>query len=371
MVCFTDYIMSKLGIKLKIALFGLLTLAGGAGLVWIANLPYPMIRRPIAKVAPIILLPSYINMDHNYREAIANVEQADQLVNKATSRADIELGQEKVNLAQANLDQLPVWFLGYEPKFYCSLFGCAWKFTFDEFETARKQIGRMDAVIFQEVNALNQLDIAESAIASAKENYQKTENKNQALQDWQNALDKLMELPDNTLAKKMTANKLPAYERDFQQVSGIVKGSDRTLTRIAVAKEFATSAMELCKNPPHLTITWQECSNLWQQSLDHLKSIPLEDTGYLEAQKLLANYTTNLAKIKIQEKKETESLEYLNQAEKGVETLLKSNNNQPNYIVSQLQAIINDLDKVQPETTAYQKSQELQKFAKEKLKQFQ
>lgn len=361
---------SKLGVKLKIAFFGFLTLAAGAGLIWVANLPYPMIRRPIAQVAPIILLPSYINMDRHYREAIAHVEQADQLVNQATSRADIELGQEKVKLAQANLDQLPVWFLGYEPKFYCSLFGCAWKFTVDEFETARKQIGRMDAVIFQEINALNQLDSAEKAIASAKEKYQNGENQNQALQDWQNALDKLMELPDGTLAKTMAANKLPAYERDFQAVSGIVKGGDRTLTRIAVAQEFAKSAMELCRKPPYSATTWQECENLWQQSISYLQSIPLEDTGYLEAQKLLANYSTNLAKVKIKHQQEVESLQYLTQAEHKIQTLLKNNNSDSNYVVSELQGIISDLEKVQPETTAYNKSQEVLKFAQDKLKQF-
>ena len=363
--------MSKVGIKVKIAFFGVLAIAGGAGLVWIANLPYPMIRRPIAQVAPIILLPSYISMDHHYREAIAHVEQADQLVNKATSRADIELGQEKVKLAQTNLDQLPVWFLGYEPKFYCSLFGCAWKFTVDEFESARKQIGRMEAVVFQEVNALNQLNEAESAIASAKESYQNSENKNQALQEWQNALDKLMELPDGTLAKTMTANKLPAYERDFQTVSGVVTGGDRTLTRIAVAQEFATSATKLCENPPHSAMTWKECENLWQQSINHLESIPLEDTGYLEAQKLLANYSTNLAKIKIKHQQEVESSLYLTQAENEIQNLVKNNNNNPNYVIGELQGIISDLEKVNTDTTAYNKSQEVLKFAKDKLKQFQ
>ena len=79
-----------------------------AGIIWLVNLPYPMIRRPVAKVAPILLLPSYISMDRHYREAISNVEEADQLVNRATSDADIQLGDEKVQLAQKNLDALPV-----------------------------------------------------------------------------------------------------------------------------------------------------------------------------------------------------------------------------------------------------------------------
>ncbi len=108
-----------------------------AGLVWILNLPYPMIRRPVAKTAPIILLPSYLKMDRNYRGAIAKVEQADQLVNQATSLEDLKLGQEKVDRAQKNLDALPVWFLGYEPQMYRTFFSFGWKFTLDEFEVAR------------------------------------------------------------------------------------------------------------------------------------------------------------------------------------------------------------------------------------------
>ena len=87
---------SKLWLIPKLAI----VLGGLTGLIWILNLPYPMIRRPVAKTAPIILLPSYVKMDRNYREAIANVEQADQLVNQATSLEDLKLGQEKVNQAQ-------------------------------------------------------------------------------------------------------------------------------------------------------------------------------------------------------------------------------------------------------------------------------
>ncbi len=52
-------------------------------------------------------------MDHHYRGAVAQVEQADQLINYATSPADIELGEVKVKQAQQHLDALPVWFLGY------------------------------------------------------------------------------------------------------------------------------------------------------------------------------------------------------------------------------------------------------------------
>ena len=115
-------------------------------------------------------------MDRNYRSAIALVEQADQLVNRATSKADLELRREKVNRAQKHLDALPVWFLGYEPQMYRTFFSFGWKFTFDEFEAARTKIGRMDAIIFQEINAIDKLTQAQQEIQQAKQNYQQAKD---------------------------------------------------------------------------------------------------------------------------------------------------------------------------------------------------
>ena len=88
--------------KLKLIAWGLgittVTTAGLVGLISLVNLPYPMIRRPVSKVAPLLLLPSYIEMDHHYREAIAHVEQADQLIHHVSSFEDIKLGKKRLNL---------------------------------------------------------------------------------------------------------------------------------------------------------------------------------------------------------------------------------------------------------------------------------
>ena len=102
--------------------FGAIAVGGIAGGIWFLNLPYPMIRYPVARMMPMVLLPSFIGMDHNYRQAIATTEQADQLVNNATSSADFDLGAIKVKTAQKHLDALPVWFLGYYPSAYCGWF---------------------------------------------------------------------------------------------------------------------------------------------------------------------------------------------------------------------------------------------------------
>ena len=199
------------------------TVAGVAGLVGfvaLANLPYPMIRRPIAQHAPLLLLPSFLSMDENYREAIALVEQSDQLVNQATSAADLELGQEKVTQAQHHLDQLPVWFLGYYPERYCTFFGCSWNFTHDEFETARKAIGRMDVVIFQEKNAHDTLEEVLGELQAARSQYREAttyRGAEAALEDWQAAIDRLQLIPSQTLAGELAQTHITAANRDLQQ----------------------------------------------------------------------------------------------------------------------------------------------------------
>ncbi|MCX7592177.1 MAG: hypothetical protein N2235_00155 [Fischerella sp.] len=124
------------------------------GIVLVVNLPYPMIRLSVAYPLPkqhqSCCYPVLFSMDRNYQGAINYVEQADRLVNEATSQADIELGAEKVKQAHKHLDNLPVWFLGHFPLAYCSLLDCTWKFTLDEFEDARRRVARMDAKVFQE-----------------------------------------------------------------------------------------------------------------------------------------------------------------------------------------------------------------------------
>ncbi len=179
-----------------------------------------MIRLPVAKTAPILLLPSFISMDHHYRGAIAAVEQADQLINKATANTDIERGGEKVAEAQQHLDSLPVWFLGYYPQMYCGFVGCGWRFTLDEFQTARTQVARMDAKVFQEKNAFKLLTQAENALNAAKLQYQRSKNAQEqqsAIASWQSAIDQLEQIPRETAYSGQSAqNKLKAYKRDFE-----------------------------------------------------------------------------------------------------------------------------------------------------------
>jgi hypothetical protein len=365
--------------NLRILSFSIIGGAGLTGLVWVLNLPYPMIRRPVARTAPMLLLPSYLEMDRNYKEAIANVEGAEQLIERATSSADIELGDKKVRAAKKNLDKLPVWFLGYEPQFYCAWFNCSWKFTFDEFQTARTNVGRMEAKVFQEKNAMTQLQRAEASLQKAKQAYQQASTpgeKQKAIANWQTSLDEISQLPDATLAFKMAKTKLEAYQRDFQPISDFVVGGDRNNTMINVAKQFATQAMLSCQNPPHSLIKWQKCQEMWQQAIERLETISADDPGYFDAQTLLSTYQTNLNNVEISKQTEADAIAALEAAQTKTEQLRSSLSEDPasmnqDYLIGQLQTIIYELKKVQSGTTVYSQAQELLSSAQNKLSQLE
>lgn len=352
-------------------------LLGLSGVIWFVNLPYPMIRRPVAGVAPMLLLPSYLSMDRNYREAIAHVEQADQLVNKATSAADIGLGAEKVKLAQQNLDKLPVWFLGYEPVRMCHFMGCSWHFTFDEFSRARAQIGRMDARIFQENNAFTQLQTAETDLQKAKQAYQNATNTSQqqnAIADWQTALDQLTVLPKETLAGTTGVTKYRNYERDFNQVVGSVAGSNQTQTMIAAAQQFADLALKNSQKSAYTVTEWQQIETLWSNAINRLEKVDAKDPDYVASQTYLADYTQKLGVVKTRLETEEKSSLAIAEAKRQTQDLISSlptkpNPDERNRLISRLQGIIDQLKQVQPNTTVYLEGQTLLKQAESKLSQ--
>ena len=361
-------------------LFGKIIFAGSllgsaAGIIWLINLPFPMIRWPVAKTMPILLLPSFMSMDHNYRQAIALVEQSDQLVNKATAVADFDLGEIKAKEAQKHLDALPVWFLGYYPKRYCSFFSCSWQFTLDEFQAARKNVGRMEAQIFQQKNAFTQLNQVEQTLKAAKQEYQQAKtaaDRQKATVNWQSAIDQLNQIPAETLAGETAKKTLKAAERDFQAMGGVATGSVQADNLIEAAKEFALSAAVASQKPPNPAAQWEQIAELWQEGINRLKLISLDNPGYLDAQTKLAEYQKNLGITQIRLEAEKDSTTAL-QAAKNLFANLQNNVNSqnPGYSLSQLQQIINQLESVKPGTTVYPESQKWLQSARKKQQEWQ
>ena len=356
----------------------ILSILGGsvlalAGLVWLVNLPYPMVRRPVARVAPILLLPSYLSMDRNYREAIAHGEQADQLVNNATSEKDIDLGAEKVKLAQANLDQLPVWFLGYEPVMVCQMMGCSWHFTFDEFNRARAQVGRMDARIFQEKNALTQLKTAEQDLTTAKTDYQQAKTSQQqltAITAWKNALTQLELIPPQTLAKNAAQIKLNVYQQEFQEIARSLSGIDQTQTMIAAADQFAKIATQQTGNGPHTVQEWQGIQQLWQEAIARLQQVQPQAPDYLAAQTALADYTKNRLNVENRLNEEKNATEAFSHLKTELNHLLTQQTPfTPAQAIAALNPLLEQLQTIPPGTTVYAEAQTLVKQGQAKIKE--
>jgi hypothetical protein len=117
------------------------------------------------------------------------------------------------------LDNLSVWFLGYYPQRYCSLFSCRWQFTLDEFEQARERVARLEAVVFQDQNALVPLNEAKKALLTAKQQYEQAKNtkdRETAFALWQAAIDQLDQISEQILAGKTAQTQLVAFKSDFE-----------------------------------------------------------------------------------------------------------------------------------------------------------
>jgi hypothetical protein len=301
-------------------------------------------------------------MDNSYRGAINATEQADQLVNKATSLEDIKRGSQKANQAQANLDNLPVWFLGYYPQAYCGLFGCSWKFTFDEFETARRRVARIDAKAFQEKNAFESLLQAEETLQAGKQQYQQAKNaveKEKAVAQMQTAMITLEQIPRETLAGKKALSVIAATKPELAKIIARDGKSGVSGNLIEAAKVFAIQAAQASQNPPHPTYKWEQVEKLWLQAIKRLQNIEVTNPNYLEAQKLLAKYQANQGIIQTRLQAERESQKILNQAEAQIERFIANPPSELNQYKAQLRTMIAKLKTVKSGTTSYPRAQEL------------
>ncbi len=109
---------------------------------------------------------------------------------------------------------------------------------------------------------------------------------------------------------------------------------------------------------------------MWQKAIRRLEDIPVEDPGYASAQKLLATYQTNLGTAQTQLQAEQEAVEVLKQAQTSVQALVANSSSlESKQKISQLQGIMNQLQTIQPGTTAYSEAQNLMQAAQTKLEQ--
>ena len=339
--------------------------------IYLVNLPYAAIRRPVTATAPLLLLPSYISLDRHYRLAITTFEQAEQLIDGATTPADLALGEQTLAQAQKSLDALPIDLVDGSLSTYGYY---SWQFSHSRFNATRAEVGRLQAKVFQEKNAQAALLVAEQSLTIAQQHYPQAKtmsDRQTAIALWQTALEQLQRIPDETLAGKTVQQNLSAYERDFEKTVGLFAGNERTSMVIASAKEYSQRAAIQGQNPPHTAEEWQQVMALWEEAIAQIKRISQEDLlGNPEAQALGAVYQQNLGQIKIRLAAETDSVRAFEQAQAQTTALLASANYATREVTtSRLQSTINQLNHVKPGTTVYADAQADLRSAQNKLEQ--
>jgi hypothetical protein len=348
--------------------------------VYVANLPYPIIRGSVAEKAPLLLLPSYMDMDFNFKQAQAKLELAKQLIIYPTSPEDLDLGEKKLKEAQKHLNALPLWFVRDWVEYSRYYWWYSWRFSPAGLQASRVEAGELEAKVFQEKNAQTLLTDADREYQKAQSQYQVAKtaaDKRLAIANWQAAIDKLDRIPTITMAGKSAQQRLESYQRNFKETVGLAAGNEKVSALITAAKQFSQQAAEAGQNPPHTVDRWQEIEKLWQESIQQLEQIPPEDLdGYVEARRLMAEHKRNLGEVRERREAEATSLRALESAQNKIEYLLAATpvdakSVDRNRTISQLQSIINELDRVQNGTTSYLKAQDLKLHAENKLQQLQ
>ena len=353
------------------------------GLLWVVNLPYPAIRRPIHNRFPLLLLPSQIYIDNNYKQSVRFVKQGQQLVDSATSLEDILLGEQSLIKAQKYLDGIPFMPLEelnqHNQGFYGNR-GFYVSFSHFDMQRLRGDVGKLEAKIFQEKTAHNLVTESLSSIDNAKNQYQQLDNeaeKKEAIKEWRSAINKLTEIPASTVARKNLDAKYNNILNDFKVEVGEVYVDEQLDTFIATAQQFSRQAISLANNPPHIDAKWEEVERFWQMAIAELELVSKDDLqAYSQSKKLIAEYSANVAKIRLRKQAEQKSVLAFNNAQQQVQRLLKNTPATPeslnvNKTIADLQNIVNELNKVETDTTVYQQSQNLKVFANNKIQELQ
>jgi len=209
-------------------------------------------------------------------------------------------------------------------------------------------------------NALSPLNEGVNSLVAGKQQYEKATSlseKERAIATWQAEIDKLTEISSQTFAGKAAQTKLLAYRRDFEdaKISTFIAAAEgfdaeaekikttqaqtaselwrqaidrlnqvpidnphyleaQTLmaayqikqktpidahssTFIEASKQYAMSAAKSSQNPPHTAGEWEQISKLWSQAIAQLENIKVAEPVYVEVQRLLVEYQTNLGII--------------------------------------------------------------------------
>lgn len=348
------------------------------GIIYVANLPYPAIRQPVAKAAPLLLLPSNMAIDANFKLGQATIEEVRQLIESPTSAADLDRGELKLKEGKTALDAIPAWYIADWADYsrgYNYGWGYDWRFTPAGLQAARIKAGQLEAKVFQEKNAQIALTDAEKEITMAKAVFQqaaKPVDKKVAIQNWQAGIDRLNQIPSQTMAGRKAQQLASNSTRDLKELAGLSGGNEKVSVLVGSAEEFAKKAAETGRNPPHSSARWIEIASMWQEGIQRLENIHSTDLqGYSEAQRRLSEYKSSLSEVRVRLKNEQESVQFFDSANQKLVALFESKNLERGQATSRFMAINIDLEKVKSGTTVYLPAQTVKLEVQNRLKLLQ
>ena len=334
----------------------------GGGLA-IANLPIPLIRQPIAKHAPFLLLPSLVAWDHHYREGTVALEQAEQLIQQAKHPDDLTLGDRALKLAQQHLNALPLEDLSqYDASYYCSIRSCSWRFSSWEIQQRRELAARIEATLTQERHLQSQLQQTTDAIAEDQVNYQKATSETQKqpiVTQWQQDIQQLEALSSNMLTGKLARVEKAKAETAFQNATGFSHDQKRSGNLIQAAKQFALSAQTMSKGASQSTTEWQTILKQWDSAIAQLQSVSPDNPDYISSRKALADYQQQQGRVNVRMQEERSAMTQLQTTEAQINLLVRSYSGMNrDQAKAELMSIEARLKQIPAGTTSYEQAQE-------------
>ncbi len=210
---------------------------------------------------------------------------------------------------------------------------------------------------------------------TAKAQYQAVQTsaeKTTALADWQTGMDQLNEIPNGTLASSQAQKRLEAFQRDYSNLVGTTADVQQSNDLVTVAKNYGSQAAQLVQGPPHPATTWERADKLWQEAIKALNRVPEGSPGYIEAQKIKAQYIVNQGQIETQKLREQEAVATIQKVRNTIVQLIdKADRGEIRGLQAELQQVINNLETVPAGTTVFTEAQQLRNQAQNKLNELQ
>lgn len=160
---------------------------------------------------------------------------------------------------------------------------------------------------------------------------------------------------------------IPPWSRNHteaQDLLQIYESRSNTLENVVEALQTAARAGYASQNPPLPVSQWQKSQELWRNAIAQLEAIPPESEFYDFAQGKLPTYNSNLASINARLNSEQQAVQSLQAAQQAIEiaearegTALSLSNWQ--LVDATWQTVLQRLEEIPQETTAYEKAQGL------------